>query len=54
MQSKIIEMILNIDNESLKEVIKKVNNNAVFQEVMSDVKEEFFVDDKVHGITHNG
>lgn len=49
MQSKIIERILNGDNK----IIEIVRNNAVFQDVMSDVKEEFFINDSIHGISHN-
>ncbi len=53
MQSKIIEKILNENNKSLQEIIEIVKNNAVFQNVMSDFKEEFFIDDNIHGISHN-
>jgi len=53
MQSKIIEKILNGDNKALNKIIEIVRNNAVFQEVMSDFKEEFFIDDNIHGISHN-
>ncbi len=53
MQSKNIEKILNGDNKALNKIIEIVRNNAVFQEVMSDFKEEFFIDDNIHGISHN-
>ena len=53
MQSKIIERILNGDNKSFNEILEIVRNNAVFQDVMSDVKEEFFINDSIHGISHN-
>ena len=53
MQSKIIEKILNENNKSLQEIIEIVRNNTVFQDVMSDIKEEFFIDDSIHGISHN-
>lgn len=53
MQSKNIEKILNGYNKALNKIIEIVRNNAVFQEVMSDFKEEFFIDDNIHGISHN-
>ena len=53
MQSKIIDKVLNGDNKSLNEIIGIVRNNAIFQDVMSDFKEEFFIDDNIHGISHN-
>lgn len=53
MQSKIIERILNGDNKALNEIIEIVRDNAVFQDVMSDFKEEFFIKDNIHGISHN-
>ena len=53
MQSKIIEKILNEDNKALNELIKIVRDNAIFQDVMSDFKEEFFIDDNIHGTSHN-
>ena len=53
MQSKIIEKVLNGDNKAFNEIIEIVRNNAVFQDVMSDFKEEFFIDDNIHGISHN-
>lgn len=53
MQSKIIERILNEDNKSLQEIIEIVRNNTVFQDVMSNIKEEFFINDSIHGISHN-
>ena len=53
MKSKIIEKILNEDNKTLNEIIEIIKDNAVFQDVMSDFKEEFFIDDNIHGISHN-
>ena len=53
MKSKIIEKILNEDNKTLNEIIEIIKDNAAFQDVMSDFKEEFFIDDNIHGISHN-
>ena len=53
MQSKILERILNENNELLQEIINTVKNNDVFNNVMSDVKEQYFIDDAIHGISHN-
>ena len=53
MQSKILERILNENNELLEEIINTVKNNDVFNNVMSDVKEQYFIDDAIHGISHN-
>lgn len=53
MQFEIIERILNGDNKSLNEIIEIVRNNSIFQDVMSDIKEEFFINDSIHGIAHN-
>lgn len=53
MQFEIIERILNGDNKSLNEIIEIVRNNSIFQDVMSNIKEEFFINDSIHGISHN-
>ena len=53
MQSKIIERILTENNKTLQEIINVVKDNAIFNAVMSDVKEDYFVDDTIHGISHN-
>ncbi len=53
MQSQIIEKIFEKNNSSLEEIIRIVRNNPVFQDVMSRVKEEFFINDTIHGISHN-
>ncbi len=53
MQSKIIERILTEDNVALKEIINIVKNNDVYNDVMSDIKEQYFIDDAIHGISHN-
>ena len=37
----------------MEEIIRIVRNNPVFQDVMSRVKEEFFINDTIHGISHN-
>ncbi len=53
MQSKILEIILKENNELLQEIINTVRDNDVFNDVMSDVKEQYFSDDVIHGISHN-
>ena len=53
MKSEIIGRILSENNESLHKMIETVRNNAVFQDVMSNIKEEFFINDSIHGISHN-
>ena len=35
------------------EVIKKSGKIEIIRDVLSEVKEEYFVEDKIHGITHN-
>lgn len=53
MQAKIIERMLTENNESLREIIEVVKSNAIFSEAMSNIKEEFFISDSIHGISHN-
>lgn len=53
MQSKILEKILNDDNIKLKEIIDVIKENPVFNDVMSKVKEQYFIKDSIHGISHN-
>ncbi len=53
MQSKILEKILTENKESLEEMISIVKDNSVFKRVMGDIKEQYFIDDAVHGISHN-
>ena len=53
MQSKIIERILTENNKTLQEIINVVKDNAIFNAVMSDMKEGYFIDDAIHGISHN-
>ena len=53
MSLEILEKVLNTNNPVLSEELKSVKNNPIFQEVMQDVKEEFFLDDKTHGLLHN-
>lgn len=53
MQSKIIERILTENNETLQEIVNVVKDNAIFNDVMNDVKEVYFVDDAIHGKSHN-
>ena len=54
---RIIEELLekeSIEEDSdFKDVIEKVRNSDVFGKIIREVKEEYFVEDKVHGITHN-
>ncbi len=53
MQSKIIERILTENTEILQEIINIVQDNDVFNNIMSDVKEQYFIDDAIHGVSHN-
>lgn len=53
MPSQTLEKILNTDNPVLRVEIEKVKNNPVFQEVIKDIKEQFFLDDRTHGLLHN-
>ena len=53
MKSEIIDRILSENSESLHEIIETLNNNAIFQDVMNNIKEEFFINDSIHGISHN-
>ena len=53
MQSKIIEIILTENSELLQEIINIVKDNDVFNNVMNDLKEQYFIDDAIHGISHN-
>ena len=53
MKSEIINRILSENSESLHIIIETVKKNEVFQDVMSSIKEEFFIDDSIHGISHN-
>ncbi len=53
MKSIVLEKILNKENIKLNEVIQVVRDNPIFQETMSDVKEQFFIQDSIHGISHN-
>ena len=53
MKSEIIDRILSENSEPLHKIIETVKNNAVFQDVMSNIKEEFFINDSIHGISHN-
>ena len=53
MKSEIIDRILSENSEPLYKIIETVKNNAVFQDVMSNIKEEFFINDSIHGISHN-
>ena len=41
MKSEIIDRILSENSEPLHKIIETVKNNAVFQDVMSNIKEEF-------------
>ena len=50
------ENLLNIEfneDSDFEKIIKAVRGNEIFRKIIKDVKEEYFVDDKVHGITHN-
>ena len=53
MQSKVIERILTENSKTLQEIINVVKDNAVFNSAMGDVKEGYFVDDAIHGLSHN-
>ena len=53
MKSEIINRILSKNSESLHVIIETVKNNAVFQDATSNIKEEFFINDSIHGISHN-
>lgn len=53
MKSTVLEKILNKENIKLNEVIQVIKDNPIFQETMSDVKEQFFIEDSIHGISHN-
>lgn len=53
MSSETLEKVLNTDNQVLSEELEKVKNNPIYQSVMQNVKEEFFIDDRVHGLSHN-
>ena len=53
MKSEIIDRILSENNESLHQMIEIVRNNAFFQDVINNIKEEFFINDSIHGISHN-
>ena len=43
MKSEIIDRILSINSESLYKIVDPVRNNAIFNDVMSNIKEEFFI-----------
>lgn len=58
MKSKVLNKLFENANESIEiknylEEIKKSDKFYIFDEIMSDVKEEYFVLDSVHGISHN-
>ena len=53
MSSETLEKVLNTDNPVLSEELEKVKNNPIYQSVMQNVKEEFFINDRVHGLSHN-
>ena len=53
MKSEIIDRILSENRESLQKIIETARNNDVFQDIMSNIKEEFFINDSIHGISHN-
>ena len=53
MKSEIIDRILSINSESLYKIVDPVRNNAIFNDVMSNIKEEFFIYVWIHGIAHN-
>ena len=43
MKSEIIDRILSENRESLQKIIETARNNDVFQDIMSNIKEEFFI-----------
>ena len=45
--------LLNTDSLVIKEFINLIKDNEIYNEIIKDVKEQFFVDDRVHGISHN-
>ena len=60
MKSKVLDELINENNKlqdkdliKMLELVKQSEYYTLFSEIMSNVKEEYFVDDSVHGITHN-
>ena len=58
MKSKVLNEIFNKNSENadINEVIKFIKDSGKFHildEILDDVKEDFFIFDSVHGISHN-
>ena len=53
MESLVLERLLNKENIAINEMIQIVKNNPIFQETMGNFKEQFFIKDRIHGISHN-
>ena len=53
MQAEVLDRIVDEDNVESEKLIEIIKNSSVFFDAMKDVKEKFFVNDIIHGVTHN-